>query len=114
MKYSEHSVYVVGAAKAVAENPITLANQFLILPIVFDQNSGEILDAGINSVCDITESFVKDLLIGRSIYTDYHDIIRDINLRYLGHSQKALVFCVRNIIHTLQERQLLPQSHDAK
>ena len=83
MEYSKNSIYIVGCAKAAAENPIT--------------------------VCDITERFVKSLLVGRSIYTDYNAIIQDIGSRYLGHSQKALIFCIRNIIHTLQEQSMLPQ-----
>ena len=104
MEYSKNSIYIVGCAKAAAENPITVASQYLILPIIFDRDSGQIYDADINSVCDITERFVKSLLVGRSIYTDYNAIIQD-----LGHSQKALIFCIRNIIHTLQEQSMLPQ-----
>ena len=100
MEYSKNSIYIVGCAKAAAENPITVASQYLILPIIFDRDSGQIYDADINSVCDITERFVKSLLVGRSIYTDYNAIIQDIGSRYLGHSQKALIFCIRNIIHT--------------
>ena len=107
--YSKNSIYIVGCAKAAAENPITVASQYLILPIIFDRDSGQIYDADINSVCDITERFVKSLLVGRSIYTDYNAIIQDIGSRYLGHSQKALIFCIRNIIHTLQEQSMLPQ-----
>ena len=103
MEYSKNSIYIVGCAKAAAENPITVASQYLILPIIFDRDSGQIYDADINSVCDITERFV------RSIYTDYNAIIQDIGSRYLGHSQKALIFCIRNIIHTLQEQSMLPQ-----
>ena len=107
MEYSKNSIYIVGCAKAAAENPITVASQYLILPIIFDRDSGQIYDADINSVCDITERFVKSLLVGRSIYTDYNAIIQDIGSRYLGHSQKALIFCIRNIIHTLQEQSML-------
>lgn len=92
MEYSKNSIYIVGCAKAAAENPITVASQYLILPIIFDRDSGQIYDADINSVCDITERFVKSLLVGRSIYTDYNAIIQDIGSRYLGHSQKALYF----------------------
>ena len=103
MEYSKNSIYIVGCAKAAAENPITVASQYLILPIIFDRDSGQIYDA------DITERFVKSLLVGRSIYTDYNAIIQDIGSRYLGHSQKALIFCIRNIIHTLQEQSMLPQ-----
>ena len=109
MEYSKNSIYIVGCAKAAAENPLTVASQYLILPIIFDRDSGQIYDADINSVCDITERFVKSLLVGRSIYTDYNAIIQDIGSRYLGHSQKALIFCIRNIIHTLQEQSMLPQ-----
>ena len=75
MEYSKNSIYIVGCAKAAAENPITVASQYLILPIIFDRDSGQIYDADINSVCDITERFVKSLLVGRSIYTDYNAII---------------------------------------
>ena len=92
MEYSKNSIYIVGCAKAAAENPITVASQYLILPIIFDRDSGQIYDADINSVCDITERFVKSLLVGRSIYTDYNAIIQDIGSRYLGHSQKALIY----------------------
>lgn len=54
MEYSKNSIYIVGCAKAAAENPITVASQYLILPIIFDRDSGQIYDADINSVCDIT------------------------------------------------------------
>ena len=81
MEYSKNSIYIVGCAKAAAENPITVASQYLILPIIFDRDSGQIYDADINSVCDITERLVKSLLVGRSIYTDYNAIIQYIGSR---------------------------------
>ena len=81
MEYSKNSIYIVGCAKAAAENPITVASQYLILPIIFDRDSGQIYDADINSVCDITERFVKSLLVPVSwalskgpyfLYPKYH------------------------------------------
>ena len=50
MEYSKNSIYIVGCAKAAAENPITVARQYIILPIIFDRDSGQIYDADINSV----------------------------------------------------------------
>lgn len=90
MEYSKNSIYIVGCAKAAAENPITVASQYLILPIIFDRDSGQIYDADINSVCDITERFVKSLLVGRSIYTDYNAIIQDIVPGILGTLKRPL------------------------
>ena len=97
MEYSKNSIYIVGCAKAAAENPITVASQYLILPIIFDRDSGQIYDADINSVCDITERFVKSLLVGRSIYTDYNAIIQDIGSRISWALSKRPLFSVSEI-----------------
>ena len=62
LEYSKNSIYIVGCAKVAAENPITVASQYLYSADHLDRDSGQIYDADINSVCDITERFVKSPL----------------------------------------------------
>ena len=109
MEYSKNSIYIVGCAKLPQKTQLlSPANTSFCRSSLTGIQAKFMMQISILSVI-LQRGLSKSLLVGRSIYTDYNAIIQDIGSRYLGHSQKALIFCIRNIIHTLQEQSMLPQ-----
>lgn len=89
MTYHKDTIYIIGDAKSSQKNPITLRfNQFFI-GVVVDRASGRIVDAECSATIALTAHFVCSLLTGRLI--DDPSIISDIEQRYFGSSQKALI-----------------------
>ncbi len=88
------SVFICEAAQVSTDNPITHRYRFLLLTLVVERKSGVIVDAEINSICNLTTKFVQDLMIGYSLRIDLQHIIDDIRSRYYGESSKSLVYAL--------------------
>lgn len=93
--YRQETVYVVGEAKSPENNPITKQYSTFFVGLVIDRSSGEIVDADCTAMIDTTRSFVQALFIGKKI-NDSDTITNEINERYLGSSQKALIVAYKN------------------
>lgn len=95
-KYNEDTLLVVGISKTTESNPITTLYENLILVLIVNKNSGEIIDVQINSVCEITNDFVVSILYGRNLYHETDLLCDQITNRYLGASKKVLVNCLKD------------------
>ncbi|MCF6409037.1 DUF3870 domain-containing protein [Pseudalkalibacillus salsuginis] len=93
--YSENTIYIIGDAKTSSNNPITQKFNVFFIGLVIDKSSGLIVDADCSSTIPLTEKFVKSLFLGKSIM-DTEKVSREIETRYFGSSQKALVVAFKN------------------
>jgi len=96
MEYGGDTVLVAGTAKAGTENPITAMYNHFILILILEKSTGKIIDAEINSVCRITNEFVRAILVGRNLYYELDQICEQVNTRYMGSSKKAIVNCLKD------------------
>ncbi len=62
-----------------------------------DMVSGEIVDVGISLYSSGAIRFLTELMVGHNIKKEegFDKLISDINTRYFGHSQKAIIIALR-------------------
>ena len=98
-----NTVCVVGDAKTHMDNAITtLYNSFYVS---FEVNimTDEICDVGCTHTLDITEKFVKSIFIGKAMGQSCDAIIEEVNMRYHGDSQKAIIVSYKDARKKYQE-----------
>ncbi|WP_261130475.1 DUF3870 domain-containing protein [Bacillus sp. Marseille-Q3570] len=93
--YNKNTIYIIGDAKTSSNNPITQKFNAFFIGLVIDRESGLIVDADCSATISLTEKFVKSLFIGQSI-RDTENVTTEIETRYFGSSQKALVVAFKN------------------
>lgn len=95
--YGPNTIYILGLAKSQQNNPIThqYGNRFL-LGFVIDKDTGRIESCGSSVVMQTTYNFLNDLFAGRNLLTDGDLIKREVENRYFGASQKAILAAFRD------------------
>lgn len=96
MDYPENTVYLVGHAKVASDNPISLSYGIFFLPFVVDRDTHKIVDVSCNAILDISQNFVRSMLVGCDLLDGLDEAIRRVRTRYFGSSQKALVAALRD------------------
>ena len=93
--FQQNTVYIVGESKAAANNPITQQFNSFFIGFVIERNTHEIMDVECSTTLSLTKRFIHSLLKGKSILK-VDELIQDIENRYFGSSQKALIVALRN------------------
>ena len=94
--YSPDTIYIIGIAKAQQNNPITQQYGRFLLGFVVNKDSGVIENCGSTVVMKSTYDFLDDLFRGKNIETDSDAIRHEIENRYFGASQKAIMVAFRD------------------
>ncbi len=92
----ENAIYIVGNAKAAQNNPITHQFKHFFIAFVVDEETGKILGCGASSTISITNEFIGSLFAGRSLRDDAQVIREQVEKRYFGSSQKAILVAFRD------------------
>lgn len=87
MKYSENTIFVAGISKTGKEDGIHSLYQNLSVGLVVDQSSGQILALDCTMVMGETVEFLRQLLVGRNLFSEMDDIARLLERRFLALSK---------------------------
>ena len=101
--YSEDSLLIVGNSRTTSDNPITLQYSQFFLSLVVDPSTGEIADCGASVTVEATNRFIRDLFVGRRMIRDDALIVAQVQDRYHGSSQKAIVAAYRDAVKKFRE-----------
>ncbi|MBM7649572.1 hypothetical protein JOC78_002546 [Bacillus ectoiniformans] len=93
--FHSNTIYVVGDAKTASNNPITQQFNSFFIGLVIDKRTHEIIEAECSATISLTSRFVQSLFVGKSIL-DLEEMVKDIEARYFGSSQKALIVALKN------------------
>lgn len=93
--FQQNTVYIIGESKTSSNNPITHKYNGFFVAFVIIKGTGEIIDAECSSTIDLTSLFIKSLFVGKSII-NVGSILEEIEQRYFGSSQKALMVAFKN------------------
>ena len=69
----------------------------MVLVVLIDVRSGEIVDAECTLSTRASEQFINKMLVGRKIVEDAEDLYRMLERCYEGHSKKAIITALRAI-----------------
>lgn len=94
--YGRDTIYIIGIAKSQQHNPITQQYGRFLLGFVVNRDSGIIESCGSTVVMKSTYDFLDDLFRGRNIDTEGELIRSELENRYFGASQKAIMVAFRD------------------
>lgn len=93
--YQQGTVYVIGDSKTSSNNPIMQQYNAFFIGLVICRKTDKIIDAECSSTIDLTTRFVHSLFVGKSIL-EVDRLTEEIEQRYFGSSQKALMVAFKN------------------
>lgn len=93
--FQQTTVYIVGDSKTALNNPIMQRYNSFFIGLVIDRETEKIVDAECSSTIELTSQFVKSLFKGKSIL-EVDAVLAEIEQRYFGSSQKALMVAFKN------------------
>ncbi|MGB9839570.1 DUF3870 domain-containing protein [Thermovenabulum sp.] len=96
MIYPKNTIYIVGNSKSQQNNPITHIYNVFFIGFVVDKSTGLILDVDASFILQSSINFIKSLFVGRSMDEDINSIIEEIEARYFGSSQKAIIVAFKD------------------
>jgi hypothetical protein len=94
--YGRDTIYIIGIAKSQQHNPITQQYGRFLLGFVVNRDTGIIESCGSTVVMKSTYDFLDDLFRGRNIDTEGELIRSELENRYFGASQKAIMVAFRD------------------
>lgn len=103
-RYGPNAVFVAGGSRLSDSSPVGVQYNRLVIVMVYDRDSGEILDAEVNMLLGNIIGYLSSFFIGKNIYTDADEMVRLVQEKYLGFSQKALITAIRTICAKAIER----------
>lgn len=95
---TEDCIYVLGLSKTNLDNAITKLFNMLFVGFVIDKKTDIIVDVEATMALQLSNKFIKSLLIGKNFVKDYDEIIKAFETRYLGKSQKALILAYKDAL----------------
>lgn len=94
--YDPNTVYIIGDAKSQQKNPITQQFGRFMLGFVVDRETGAIMSCGSTVVMKSTYDFIDSLFSGKNILDDPEAIRQELENRYFGASQKAMLVAFKD------------------
>ncbi len=91
-----NTIYIIGIAKSQLHNPITQQFGRFLLGFIVDKDTGVIQSCGSTVVMKSTYNFLDELFQGYNIDSDGELIRIEIENRYFGASQKAIMVAFRD------------------
>ncbi|WP_430885545.1 DUF3870 domain-containing protein [Fusibacter sp. JL216-2] len=93
-----NTVYVVGHGRTQPDNPIMNVYTQFFVGFSVNVETDEIVDASASFILDETKSFVRALFVGKKFNGVSEDIISEIEKRYWGSSQRALIVAYKDAV----------------
>jgi len=97
------TVCIVGDAKTHIDNAITALYHSFYISFEINIHTDEICDLGCTHTLDITERFVKNMLIGKIMGQSCDAIETEVEMRYRGDSKKAILVSYKDARKKYQE-----------
>ncbi len=80
-----------GHAQLPEGTNLSFVHKFVTIVLKIDMETGEILESSIPMYCDIHDDFIKKIICGKNIDTDFQDIVNEISERIHSLSTKSLI-----------------------
>jgi len=96
VKDKKNTIYITGFANTSKNDPINILYRYFFVGLVIERNTSTIIDATCNTVSSTTSNFIKSILVGYSLIKDIDKMEEEINERFLGLAQKALIVALKD------------------
>ena len=95
---NNNCIYILGVSKTNFDNAITKNYNMLFVGFLLDKNTNEIVDVEVTMILELSNRFIKSLLIGKNFIKDQDKIIAEVERTYLGSSQKSIIVAYKDAI----------------
>lgn len=103
-KYAPNIFCVVGSTPAPASTSVAAQHGRLLISLVFNGDTGEILEAQCNLTLDLSAEYICSMLVGLSLYTDLEKMIALVQQGYSGMCSKGLAVCLKDAHQKIRDR----------
>ncbi len=95
--YSKDTVYFSGSARLPSTIPSGGMYELINVGMMIDTKTGQIVDVSATLLSTGAKRFLDDLIIGHNLHEEgINALIDEINDRYFGDSQKAIIMAIKN------------------
>ena len=94
--FVKDTIYIVGNAKTQHNNAITIRYGQFFIGFVINKQTGGIIACDASATLNVTNEFIQSLLVGKNIKDDPSIIAKEIEDRYFGSSQKAILVAYKD------------------
>ncbi|HWR08890.1 DUF3870 domain-containing protein [Sporomusa sp.] len=94
--FAENTIYIVGNAKSQQNNPITHHYGQFFIGFVVERETGKIVACGSSAMVSTTAEFICSLFAGRSLQEEFETVKQQVESRYFGSSQKAILVAYKD------------------
>ncbi len=94
---------IVGHAKTSIDNPITKHYSLFFIVFIVEAGKGTILDLEATVMLPLSNSFIKNLFVGRTVAEEDAELIDEIQRRYHGTSKKALIVAYKDAVKKFRD-----------
>lgn len=105
-------VIVSGHAIAPKGTVLYERNKLVTVALEIDWETGIVLNAETTFITSICNDFIKRLIIGKSILTDYDYVRKEINDNFNVDSKKSLIKALSIVLERFQQLQLNDQANN--
>lgn len=102
-EYPENSILVIGNSQTTGFNPINQQYGACFITFILAGDTGEIIDCGVSATVKTTERFIRGMFLGKRLTEDEELIIAQVQSRYFGSSQKAIIAAYRDALKKYRE-----------
>ncbi|MEG0804273.1 MAG: DUF3870 domain-containing protein [Pygmaiobacter sp.] len=90
------TMFLIGESRTSLDNAITKQYGSFYLALEVESESGKIVEFSCTHTLDLTETFLRKLLVGKRLDTDYAMLEAELGRRYFGSSSKAVLVSLRD------------------
>lgn len=101
--YKDTTVYIVGHGKTSNDNAITSNFKIFFIGFVVDVQTDRVVDLECSATIAITNRFIRDLFLEKSLKEYDPELERELERRYFGTSQKAIVIAYKDAVKKYRE-----------
>jgi len=96
LNYDKGTIYVTGLAKTSKTDPISDIFSTFFVGVMVNSTNDKIIDFTCNTVSQKTSNFIEDIILGYNLLEDMDEMISQIERRFLGTAQKALIVALKD------------------
>ncbi|AYO31203.1 MAG: hypothetical protein PWR06_2912 [Thermoanaerobacteraceae bacterium] len=96
LNYDKNTIYVTGLAKTSKTDPISDIFSTFFVGVMVNSTDNKIIDFTCNTVSQKTSSFIESIIVGYNLLEDMDEIVSQIERRFLGTAQKALIVALKD------------------
>lgn len=96
MLYGKETIYILGTAKVGKSDPISAMYDIFFVGLIIDRNTHKIVDSTCNMVRDITNDFIKSIVVSYDIVNESDQIIAEVKERFHGMAQKSVCAAIKD------------------